>query len=58
MNKYIELKLNWDYIAVDDGWSIPAIFLEQTVKKLKVIREVVLPEVEQDFKGGTKNINE
>ena len=54
MNKYIELKLNWDYIAVDNGWSIPAIFLEQTVKQIKVIWELVLPEVEQDFKGETK----
>ena len=58
MNKYIKLKLNWDYIVVGDGWSIPAIFLEQTVKQIKVIWEVVLWEVEQDFKGGTKNIIE
>ena len=52
------MKLNWDYIVVGDGWSIPAIFLEQTVKQIKVIWEVVLSEVEQDFKGGTKNIIE
>ena len=34
-----------DDISINNGWSIPATFLEQTVKQLEVIREVVLSEV-------------
>ena len=34
-----------DNIAIDDGWSVPATFLEQTVKKPDVIREAVLSKV-------------
>ena len=33
-----------DEIIVDDQWSIPSTFLQQTVKKLEIIWEVVLPE--------------
>ena len=34
-----------DDIVVDDEWSIPSTFLQQTVKLLEVICKVVLPEV-------------
>ena len=32
-------------IVVDDGWSIPSIFSQQTVKQLEVTQEVFLSEV-------------
>ena len=34
-----------DDIIVDDEWSIPSTFLQQTVKQIEVIRKVVLSEV-------------
>ena len=34
-----------DDIVVDDGWSIPSIFSQQTVKQLEVTQEVFLSEV-------------
>ena len=33
-----------DEIIVDDQWSIPSTFLQQTVKQLEIVWEVVLPE--------------
>ena len=32
-------------IIVDDGWSIPSTFLQQTMRQIEVTREVALPEV-------------
>ena len=34
-----------DYIIVDDGWSIPSTFLQQTMRQIEVTREVALSEV-------------
>ena len=34
-----------DNVVVNDGWNISPTFLQQTVKQLEVIREVVLLEV-------------
>ena len=31
-------------IVIDDGKSIPSVFLQQTVKHLEVIQEIVLSE--------------
>ena len=33
-----------DEIIVDNQWSIPSTFLQQTVKQLEIVWEVVLPE--------------
>ena len=32
-------------IIVDDGWSIPSTFLQQTMRQIEVTREVALSEV-------------
>ena len=42
-----------DDVIVDDRWIIPSIFLQQNVKQLEVIREVVLSEVSElnDLEG-------
>ena len=34
-----------DDVVVNNGWSIPSAFLQQTVKQVEVIQEVVLSEV-------------
>ena len=43
--KVVVAILSDDISMGDDGWSIPATFLEQTVKQLEVIREVVSSEI-------------
>ena len=42
-----------DDVIVDGRWIMPSIFLQQTVKQLEVIREVVLSEVSElnDLEG-------
>ena len=32
-------------LLIDDGWSMPWAFSQQTIKQLEVIRKVVLSEV-------------
>ena len=38
-------KLLFDDIVIDDEWSMPSTFTQQTIKQLGVIQEVVLSNV-------------